>query len=75
MSDWIDDANEVIEVLQNAAIRTGLHEARKREEHPDFNGTNCVDCEEVIPPVRLAHGKVRCVDCQTVLEYRAKQRA
>lgn len=48
-------------------------EARARgksapETHPDFNGLNCVDCGEVIHPVRLAAGRVRCTECQDFLE-------
>ena len=33
-----------------------------------FNGLNCVDCGEVIHPVRLAAGRVRCTECQDFLE-------
>ena len=38
------------------------------ETHPDFNGLNCVDCGEVVHPVRLAAGRVRCTECQDFLE-------
>ena len=38
------------------------------ESHPDFDGENCVACDEAIPPARLALGKVRCVECQARLE-------
>ena len=40
------------------------------ESHPDFDGVHCVepDCEIEIPTARLALGKVRCVDCQELLE-------
>jgi RNA polymerase-binding transcription factor DksA len=43
-------------------------EKMKPETHPDFDGKHCVDCDVVIPKVRLSMGKVRCVDCQTKLE-------
>ncbi len=42
------------------------------QHHPDFDGTNCVECDDPLPPLRLAMSKVRCVPCQTRLE---KQRA
>ena len=32
--------------------------------------TECVDCDDPIPVARLAHARVRCVSCQTVLEQR-----
>lgn len=34
--------------------------------------TECVDCDDDIPPARLALGKVRCVVCQGKLEKRRK---
>ncbi len=46
------------------------------EKHPDFDGIHCVeeDCGVEIPPGRLLHGKVRCVDCQHALEKRTALR-
>ncbi|MFN9030129.1 MAG: TraR/DksA C4-type zinc finger protein [Betaproteobacteria bacterium] len=44
--------------------------ANRVEEHPDFDGKHCVDCEIEIPEARLAMGKVRCVDCQSLREKR-----
>lgn len=37
-----------------------------------IDGTNCVDCGVAIHPARLAMGKVRCTECQTLIERRAK---
>jgi len=38
------------------------------EVHPGFDGAHCVDCEDEIPTERLKLGKVRCVNCQEILE-------
>jgi RNA polymerase-binding transcription factor DksA len=38
------------------------------ESHPEFDGTHCVECDNPIPQLRLAMGKVRCVFCQTTKE-------
>lgn len=47
--------------------------AAAKESHPDFNGVDCVECEESIAPERLAMQKVRCVFCQRKLEARRNQ--
>lgn len=71
--DIIDDAQRYNElhhevVFKNHAIRM------LPESHPNFDGTHCVeeDCGVQIPQARLAMGKVRCVDCQTLIEKRHK---
>lgn len=35
--------------------------------------TECVDCDDDIPPARLALGKIRCVTCQSKKELKEKQ--
>lgn len=69
MGDIADRAGEAIEACQADA------EARARgksapEHDPEFDGVHCVDedCGVEIPAARLALGKIRCVDCQAVLE-------
>jgi RNA polymerase-binding transcription factor DksA len=42
------------------------------EQHPDFDGENCLECGNEIPMVRLEMGKIRCVHCQEALELRNK---
>ena len=42
------------------------------EFHPEFDGTNCVECDEEIHPARLQLGRVRCITCQEMLEHRAR---
>ncbi len=42
------------------------------ESHPDFDGKHCVSCDVLIPKARLELKKVRCVDCQSLLELKSK---
>lgn len=42
--------------------------ALRPETHPEFDGDNCVECDNPVHPLRLAMGKVRCVFCQTTKE-------
>lgn len=67
--DAADVAANTIEVCQADAMRRALGKSGP-ESHPDFDGVHCVepDCEIEIPTARLALGKVRCVDCQELLE-------
>lgn len=39
---------------------------------PDFDHLHCIDCDEEIHAARLALGKVRCIQCQSLLERKAK---
>ena len=66
---------EMAERLQSAQRESALilaHRAAAPQTHPDFDGEHCLACEEPINPLRLALGRMRCVDCQSRLE---KQRA
>ena len=71
--DIIDDAQRYNELHQEVSLKN--HAAKVQpEQHPDFDGTHCVepDCGIPIPAARLKLGKVRCVDCQQRLEHRRK---
>lgn len=71
MADDVDIAQGVNEFHQERS----LAEVRAKvapETHPDFDGKHCVECEDDIPPARLALGKVRCVQCQTDKEKHDK---
>lgn len=53
----------------------GIEMARKAslpESDPDFDGKNCIECEQEIHPGRLALGKIRCIHCAQALELRKK---
>jgi len=69
--DAADVAAGIIEVCQADAMRRALGKSGP-ESHPDFDGVHCVEeaCGVEIPAPRLALGKVRCVDCQQLLERR-----
>ena len=67
MADIIDTANAFAARLNDDALDRARGKSEP-ESHPDFNGLNCVDCGDDILPARLLLNKVRCLDCQEVLE-------
>jgi RNA polymerase-binding transcription factor DksA len=71
MADWTDHADEIINVLQGAAVGNARAAAIPNPP-PEFDGKHCVDCDEPIHPARLAHGLYRCIDCATYLERYAR---
>lgn len=66
-SDPLDEANALAESLNESGI-AAARRACAPESHPNFDGLHCVDCEEDIPPQRLAMKRVRCTACQSRLE-------
>lgn len=75
MADPADIAAETIEACTADAHRRQIGKSGP-ESHPDFDGVHCVedDCGVVIPKLRLDMGRVRCVDCQALLEKRGALR-
>lgn len=67
MSKVFDEASELEQTLRDSGVAAARQLAQP-ETHPDFDGQHCVDCDDPIHPRRLELGKVRCVDCQHVLE-------
>jgi len=65
--DDADLADAQIEIFRAQAERRAAGKSGP-EKHPEFDGESCVDCGIEIPKARLALCKVRCVDCQTLLE-------
>ena len=61
------------QLREQAAIQKMAMNLNRPEVHPDFNGQECVECGEKIPPARLLLKKVRCVDCQNDLEEQSKR--
>lgn len=51
-----------------AAVRANL----APQEHPAFDGSHCLDCDNLIPRERLEMGRMRCVSCQGALERNTK---
>ena len=71
MADITDNADSVVELWTADAERRARGKSAP-ESDPGFDGLNCVDCCEEIPSARLAMGKVRCVECQTTMEWEIK---
>ena len=73
MADIIDDAQKYNELYDEVAFKNHALKVAP-EQHPDFDGTHCVDCEVEIQPQRLLLGRVRCIDCQEYLARVEKMR-
>lgn len=61
------------QLREQAAIHERARQMARLETHPDFDGEHCLDCDIEIPESRLKLGKIRCVDCQQLLEDREKR--
>ena len=70
--DLVDRAASLTEMLLIASLEK-QRAASAPEQHRNFDGEHCVDCEVAMPKPRLDLGRVRCVDCQTLLELERKQ--
>jgi RNA polymerase-binding transcription factor DksA len=85
-SDWDPgflDSSEVFDEAEHAqhqqlremaSIQERARAMARPETHPDFDGEHCVDCDDDIPEFRLKIGRVRCVECQQVLENKDRQK-
>lgn len=67
MTDRCDIAGDTILECTAEAERRARGKSGP-ETHADFDGHHCVDCEDLIPDARLVLGRVRCIDCQRLLE-------
>jgi hypothetical protein len=62
--------------LQDRFNRRGIaaaQETLRAQTHPDFDGKHCFDCADVIAPQRLASGRMRCTDCESIVERRNRR--
>lgn len=69
------DENDLASAIEAQFIENAIAEAKRKsgpETHPDFDGEHCIDCDESIAPARLELGKIRCIDCQVMLEKRMR---
>lgn len=73
MPDLADNADPIVELWTADAERRARGKSAP-ESHPEFDGLNCVDCAEPIHTARLAMGRVRCTECQSVIEARRNLR-
>lgn len=74
-SDTLDQAQAINEQHQEASLAL-FRERSKPEQVRNEDGSwphpECIDCGVDIPEGRLNLGKVRCLDCQELLERRSK---
>lgn len=76
MADTIDDAQAVNELHQEISRRNRDALRAEADKPPaEFNGEDCVECEEPVEPARLAHKYYRCACCQQQFEKDRKMRA
>ena len=73
LSDPLDQASEQEAAFRELAL-AGIAANVRPERHPDFDGEHCMSCGAEIEEGRLALHKIRCVECQTAIEKRNKQR-
>lgn len=70
-ADEIDRAAQISSWATDEAIRRQQSLAKPEQvQLPDGSWPvlECLDCGETIPEGRLKHGRVRCIDCQTIKE-------
>jgi RNA polymerase-binding transcription factor DksA len=67
--DILDQAAAITDFMTERAIAQRRAETAP-QAHPKFDGKHCVEaeCAVEIPAERLAAGRIRCVDCQSILE-------
>ena len=70
-ADEIDMSSEMEMAFTEKAIQAAVSGLRP-EHHADFNGTDCVECEDPLPELRITNRRIRCVACQTAIERRVK---
>lgn len=72
-ADDLDRAADLTQQLNDMALADVRGKARPQQTQ-NADGTwpspYCVECEEEIPLARLNLGRIRCIDCQQVLERR-----
>lgn len=73
-ADAIDHATETSQQLLEKDIANARAGAAP-ESDPRFDGKSCVeeDCGVAIPAGRLALGRIRCVECQELIERRGRR--
>lgn len=70
-ADELDIASE-LEMAFSEKAQEAIVLRLRPEKHPDFNGKDCIICEEPLPELRIAMGRIRCVACQQRKEAKEK---
>ena len=71
MNDRYSELNDAAQLQQDKTNRDAIAAVQARnapETHPNFDGTNCIGCDEPIPQARLKLHKIRCIKCQQIFE-------
>lgn len=74
-SDEIDRANYIADMANQEAVahyRLLAKPEQQRDADGNWETEECVDCGRDIEEGRLALGKLRCFDCQTLKEKKEK---
>ena len=67
----LTDQNDRASALEAKFNENALKVARKKniaETAPEFDGVHCLECSQEIPTARLILEKIRCIECQIVIE-------
>ena len=67
---------EIADELAASEREIGLSNARKAlapQHSDDFDGVHCIDCGTNIPEIRLLSRRIRCTECETIVEKKAKR--
>lgn len=67
---------EIADELAASEREIGLSRARKAlapQHSEDFDGVHCIDCAVDIPEIRLLSHRIRCTDCETIVEKKKKR--
>lgn len=70
--DDIDRANVLAQMFTDASVAVAMLRCKPEQvvgADGEYPTPDCVDCGEPIIAARLQMGKVRCIDCQTRLEF------
>lgn len=73
MDEWQYELAERTESKAKELRIAQIERENAPQSHPDFDGKHCISCGEAIPSARLAIGKIRCVDCQSIIEMKDRR--
>lgn len=73
--DDIDKANVLAQRFTDSSVAAAMLKSKPEQVvgvDGQFPIINCVDCGEPIVEGRLMMGKIRCIDCQRILELQRR---
>lgn len=70
VTEVFDEADQAqwLNLRELAAVQSRARQMSLPETHPDFDGETCVVCGDDMPKERLVLRRIRCVECQSLLE-------